>query len=144
MASERFARFRSDDLGHVTLRALAFASRLACWLLLLGSGLVLSYCVWFAIVTLSVWFVKLESGAVAFDPVMQMARFPVEIYPARMRSFLTFALPVAFMTTFPTEALLGRTDVRVLVGGALFAFAMLLVSRRSSTSRCAFYGSASS
>jgi ABC-type uncharacterized transport system permease subunit len=80
--------------------------------------LVLSYCVWFAIVTLSVWFVKLESGAVAFDPVMQMARFPVEIYPARMRSFLTFALPVAFMTTFPTEALLGRTDVRVLIGGA--------------------------
>lgn len=70
----------------------------------MSCGLLIGYCVWFTIVTLSTWFVRLESGEVAFDPVLQMARFPVEIYPARARSFLTFALPVAFLTTFPAQA----------------------------------------
>ncbi len=114
------------------------------WFVLLGCGLLIGYCVWFAIVTLSIWFVKLESGAVAFDPVMQMARFPVEIYPARARSFLTFAVPVAFMTTFPAEALLGKSDVRVLVMAVAFAAFSLCLSRAWFRFALRFYGSASS
>jgi ABC-2 type transport system permease protein len=114
------------------------------WLLLLGCGLLIAYCVWFAIVTLSIWFVKLEAGAVAFDPVMQMARFPIDIYPARARAFLTFVVPVAFLTTFPTESLLGKGDLRVLVGAICFAIFLLLLSRAFFKFALRFYGSASS
>lgn len=114
------------------------------WVALLVCGLLIAYCVWFALVTLSIWFVKLEAGAVAFDPIMQMARFPVDIYPARARAFLTFILPVAFLTTFPTESLLGKSDIRVLVGAVFFAAFLLVLSRAFFKFALRFYGSASS
>lgn len=114
------------------------------WLAFLVCGIVMAYSIWFAIVTLSIWFVKLESGAVAFDPVMQMAKFPVEIYPARMRAFLTFALPVAFLTTYPSASLLGKSDARVLVVGVLLAAFLLFLSQMFFRFALRFYGSASS
>ena len=38
-----------------------------------------------------------------------------------MRALLTFAVPVAFATTFPAQALLGRADARLLPVGLLLA-----------------------
>lgn len=114
------------------------------WALLMLCGLVISYAVWFSIVTLSIWFVRLESGAVAFDPIMQMARFPIEIYPARLRNMLTFALPVAFMTTFPTQALLGRLEARIPLLAVAFAVVLLWLSRLWFAFALRFYSSASS
>lgn len=114
------------------------------WLALSTCGFVIAYAIWFLFVTLSIWAIKLEGIAVVFDPMMQMARFPLQIYPQRMQGFLTFVLPVAFMTTFPTEALLGRGHLST-PGTALVVSAVLLyASHRFFNYALKFYGSASS
>jgi ABC-2 type transport system permease protein len=76
--------------------------------------------------------------------MMQMARFPIQVYPQRLQIFLLTILPVAFLTTFPSQALLGRGDIRVLL--AAFALAAILVfcSHRFFRFALKFYGSASS
>ncbi len=102
----------------------------ALWLLLLGCGMLMAYCVWLFCVTWSVWAVKLEAIAVVFDPMMQMARFPIEIYPLRLRALLTFVLPVAFLTTYPTQALLGHGGARILPVALLLSLLMLWLSHR--------------
>lgn len=114
------------------------------WLVLLGCGLVMAYSLWFACVTLAIWFVKLEGIGVIFDPMMQLARFPLEIYPRRLVAFLTLGLPIAFLTTFPTQALLGDTHLVVL--GAALALATTFLTGGHLFFRFAlrFYGSASS
>jgi len=114
------------------------------WLALLACGFVLAYSIWFVSVTFAIWAVKLEGIAVVFDPMMQMARFPLQIYPARALSFLTVVLPVAFLTTFPTQALLGRGNLPTLLGALGLANAFLYVSHRFWNFALGFYGSASS
>jgi ABC-2 type transport system permease protein len=116
----------------------------AIWLILLGCGFVMAYSIWFFCVTWSVWAVKLEAIAVVFDPMMQMARFPLQIYPARLQAMLTFVLPVAFLTTFPAQALLGQGQLRTLPVALVLAGIMLWISHRFFQYALRSYGSASS
>ena len=116
----------------------------ALWLVLLCCGFVMAYAIWFGCVTFAIWAVKLEGIAVVFDPMMQMARFPLQIYPARALSFLTVVLPVAFLTTFPTQALLGRGNLGTLLAALGLASAFLWLSHRFWNFALRFYGSASS
>jgi len=114
------------------------------WLVLLMCGFVLAYALWFACVTLAIWAVKLEGIAVIFDPMMQMARFPIQIYPARALTFLTIGLPIAFLTTFPTQALLGQRDFGVVAAAIALAATFLGISAWFFRFALRFYGSASS
>jgi len=116
----------------------------ALWFALGICGFVIAYALWFLCVTISIWAIKLEGIAVIFEPLMQMARFPVQIYPQRMQGFLTFVLPVAFITTFPTQALLGRGQVSTLGLAIGVAGVMLYASHRFFHFALRFYGSASS
>jgi ABC-2 type transport system permease protein len=116
----------------------------ASWLMLLTCGLVMAYSIWFFCVTWSIWAVKLEAIAVVFDPMMQMARFPLEIYPMRLRTLLTFVLPVGFLTTFPAQALLGQAPAQTLFIAPLLAAAMLSISHFFFQFALRSYGSASS
>ncbi len=107
-------------------------------------ALVLAYSIWFCFVTLSVWAVKLDAIAVIFDPMMQMARFPVDLYPRRWLSLLTFVVPIAFMTTYPAQALLGRGNWATMWPAPFLAAFLLWLSHRFFTFALRFYGSASS
>ena len=131
-------------LGLHRLQQLPGVFEWALWALLLGCGFAMAYAFWFSCVTIAIWAVKLEGIAVIFDPMMQMARFPIQIYPGRVLTFLTIGLPVAFLTTFPTQALLGQIGWQTL--GVAAGLAVLLVTLSALFFRFAlrFYGSASS
>jgi len=129
------------------LNQLNLAPNFLNWLLwfgLLGCGFVMAYSLWFFCVTWSIWAVKLDSVAVVFDPMMQMARFPIDLYPRRWASFLTFVLPIAFLTTFPTQALLGQLDPKVLLMAPLLSSLSLWACSRFFRFALRSYGSASS
>ncbi|HTL89071.1 MAG TPA: ABC-2 family transporter protein [Leptolyngbya sp.] len=53
-------------------------------------------------------------------------------------------VPVAFLTTIPAEAMLGRTEVSWIVGAGFLAIALLLASRFFWRFALRFYTSASS
>lgn len=116
----------------------------ALWLALLLCGFVMAYSIWFVFVTISIWAVKLEGIAVIFDPMMKMAQFPIQIYPRRIWTLLTVGLPVAFLTTYPTQALLGNVQWPLV--GAAFALSatFLAISHLFFQFALRFYGSASS
>lgn len=102
----------------------------AAALFLAGCGLVLLYCLWFVIATCAFWLVRVEPLGYLFYDVWQAARYPVDYFKGPIRAILTFVLPVAFATTFPTRALLGVVDPRLLpLGLGLAAFALFLTNR---------------
>jgi ABC-2 type transport system permease protein len=78
------------------------------------------------------------------DGVLQMARYPVHVYPGWLRLVLTWVIPVGVMTTIPAEALSGTISPGVLAGGV--ALALVLVVGASSLFRSGVrrYNSASS
>jgi len=55
-----------------------------------------------------------ELDQVAFGAV-ELSRFPVQLYRNPLQTVLT-VVPVAFLTTFPAQALLGRLEPALLLG----------------------------
>ncbi|MGI8912268.1 MAG: ABC transporter permease [Chloroflexota bacterium] len=107
-------------------------------------GLIVLYAIWFLIVTCAFWLVQVDTLDELFYSVTQAAGYPVDFFRGGIRTLLTFVVPVAFATTFPAQALLGRADARLLPVGILLAAAALLATRLYWRFAVRSYSSASS
>ena len=92
-------------------------------------GAVILYSVGFLLATLTIWFVKLWNITMAMSALLEAGRYPVAAYPLTYRVFFTFVLPVAFMTTVPAQAMIGRGSSWWLLGLALAACILYTASR---------------
>ncbi len=89
-------------------------------------GLGLLYALWFFTVTFAFWLVQVGNLDTLFYSLFETARYPLSFFKGGVRTLLTFVVPVAFATTFPTQALLGTADLWLLpVGVALAGLALL-------------------
>jgi ABC-2 type transport system permease protein len=75
---------------------------------------------------------------------MEAGRYPMVAYPAAYRFFFTFVVPVAFLTTVPAEAMLGRSHVIWVMGSAILALGLVMASVIFWRFALRFYTSASS
>jgi ABC-2 type transport system permease protein len=107
-------------------------------------GLVLLYAIWFLIVTCAFWLVQVDTLDELFASVAQAAGYPVDFFRGGLRRVLTYVVPVAFATTFPAQALLGRGDLHLLPVGVVLAAAALLATNLFWRWAVGSYSSASS
>ncbi|MFG1830365.1 ABC transporter permease [Micromonospora chersina] len=87
---------------------------LAAFLLLLACAILLMYALTVVLMALSVVLVaadELDRVSFAF---VELSRFPVDLYRNPVQAVLT-VVPVAFLTTYPAAALLGRLDAYLLL-----------------------------
>lgn len=87
------------------------------------------YSLWFLMAGLSIWFVKVWNATEVLRTTLVAGRYPVSAYPPALRLLFTFVLPVAFLTTVPAEALLGRASTGWVAGSLLAAVLSLIFSR---------------
>lgn len=100
------------------------------FLLTLLAGLVIVYSFMLLLSTLAFWFVKLDNVLVIFQTLFGNAgRWPVTIFPAWLRPFLTFVVPIAFAVTVPAQALSGRLTIPTALLAVGVAALFLVVSR---------------
>ena len=107
-------------------------------------GIMSLYSLWFMLGATSIWFVKIYNVTEVLRGLLEAGRFPMVAYPAAYRFFFTFIVPVAFLTTVPAEAMLGRSQVVWLVGAGALALGLLLASGIFWRFALRFYTSASS
>ena len=88
---------------------------LGAFVVLLVAGVLLMYAMALALMSTAVWTVSSEGMDDVLQGVVEVARLPVQMYRGVLQTVLTVGAPVAFLTTFPAEALLGRADARLLV-----------------------------
>lgn len=101
------------------------------------------YAAWFTTVCLAFWVERLENIVYVFPAFRHFAKLPLPAYQGTVRAILTYIIPIALVTTLPTQSLLGRLDIpAVLVLGA-FALGSLALSRRVLQSGLKRYTSAS-
>jgi ABC-2 type transport system permease protein len=112
--------------------------------LMLASSLVILYSLWFGLATTSIWFVKTWNATEVLRAALTAGRYPISAYPLRLRSLLTVVLPVAFLTTVPAEAILGRVSVGAAAASLLMAAVTLMLCRGFWRYALRFYTSASS
>jgi ABC-2 type transport system permease protein len=97
--------------------------------LLLGTALLIVYAIWFILTTTAFWFVKVENITELFNGLFRAGQFPVSAYPGWVRGLFTFIVPVAFITTVPAEAIIGRIRLESALMAAGIALALLAVAR---------------
>ncbi|MBD2356683.1 ABC-2 family transporter protein [Tolypothrix sp. FACHB-123] len=107
-------------------------------------GLVILYSLWFILGATSIWFVKIYNVTEVLRGLLEAGRYPIAAYPAAYRFFFTFVVPVAFLTTVPAEAMLGRGQITWVAGAVVLALALFFLSAWFWRFALRFYTSASS
>ncbi|QMS87540.1 ABC-2 family transporter protein [Nostoc edaphicum CCNP1411] len=107
-------------------------------------SLVILYSLWFMLGATSIWFVKIYNVTEVLRGLLEAGRYPIAAYPTAYRFFFTFVMPVAFLTTVPAQALLGRSEISWLIGAVILAVALFFVSTWFWRFALRFYTSASS
>lgn len=107
-------------------------------------GMVSLYSIWFILGATSIWFVKIYNVTEVLRGLIEAGRFPMVAYPAAYRFFFTFVVPVAFLTTVPAEAMLGRSEPIWILGSGILAFGLFFASSIFWRFALRFYTSASS
>ncbi len=109
-------------LGVALSGAVPTVGGVAASALLFVAALVLLYALVLALMALAVLLVGAdELGTVSFS-VVELSRFPVQAYRQPLQTILV-VVPVAFLTTLPASALLGRLDPVWLVVSPVVAVA---------------------
>jgi ABC-2 type transport system permease protein len=107
-------------------------------------GLVILYSLWFMLGATSIWFVKIYNVTEVLRGLLEAGRYPMVAYPVAYRFFFTFIVPVAFLTTIPAEAMLGRSQILAIVGAGVLALVLFFISTKFWRFALRFYTSASS
>jgi ABC-2 type transport system permease protein len=107
-------------------------------------GLGSLYSLWFMLGATSIWFVKIYNVTEVLRGLLEAGRYPMVAYPIAYRFFFTFIVPVAFLTTVPAEAMLGRVQAGWIVGAGVLALGLLTITRFFWGFALRFYTSASS
>lgn len=125
VSTARFAPWRLlDVLGGVGLLIYALAqvdarpslAQVGAGVGLLLAGLVVMYSLWIMIVATAFWVVRMDNLIYLLSSVFDAARWPATVFRGTWRFVFTFVIPLAVMTTYPAQALLGT-----LTGAAALA-----------------------
>jgi ABC-type uncharacterized transport system permease subunit len=88
----------------------------AAGIALVAVGVVAAWAIRLACAAASFWAVGLELSVFWYAP-WTLGRYPLDAYGRIARNFLTYVLPVAFVSTFPARALTRGAGGSLLLGG---------------------------
>lgn len=92
------------------------------------AAMLLLYSLSLMLQTLTIWLTNVDRLDALIEGAMEAGRFPVNFYRGWVSTALTVVVPVAFLTTFPAEALLGRIDPALIGVAVVVALVMFAVA----------------
>ncbi len=113
-------------------------------LLLTVCAVAVLYSLWILVVSAAFFVVKVDNLSFLFLSIFDAARWPASVFTGFWRFLFTVVLPLALMTTFPAEALLGRIRPPALVGALAGSLLFVAAARVVWLRAIARYTSASS
>jgi viologen exporter family transport system permease protein len=118
------------------------AVAVAVTLLVVAVAVLYSICI--LAVAAAFWVVRLDNLTYLLNSILDFGRWPIGIFKGFVRLFFTIVIPIALMTTYPAEALLGRLSARTGALGILGSVAFTFLGRLVWTRALGRYTSASS
>jgi ABC-2 type transport system permease protein len=88
------------------------------------------YSLWILIVSLAFYVVKVDNLTYLFTSIFDAARWPATVFRGALHFVFTFIVPLALMTTYPAEALLGRLEWSTLLSSLAGTVLLALISRQ--------------
>jgi len=120
------------------------AAQWFAYVVLLLAATLLFYAFNMALMTLGIWLVRVDNLWVLGETVMQVARYPLDIYSTGLQRMFTYFVPLAFLATVPSSQLVKGYNAGMLGLGVAWSLAALLFSRWFWNFALRHYSSASS
>jgi ABC-2 type transport system permease protein len=114
--------------GLIQLKRAPSLDQIALFMILLLAGMVLLYSLSLILQTLTIWLVRVERIDALISGALETGRFPINFYRGWVGAVLTVIVPIAFMTSFPAQALLGRLQVWLALAGVGLAAASFVMA----------------
>jgi len=102
------------------------------------------YSLWFFISTTTIWFVKTWNAIEVLRSFLYIGRFPLNSFSFSLRVFFSIFIPIAFITTIPSEVFLGLSQLWKILLEVIVASVFIMTSRKFWLFALKFYSSASS
>ena len=119
-------------------------SFLSLSLITISCSICILYSLWFFISTTTIWFVKTWNATEVLRSFLYIGRFPLNSFSFSLRIFFSIFIPIAFITTIPSEVFLGLSQLWKILLEVIVAFVFLFNSRKFWLYALRFYSSASS
>jgi len=113
-------------------------------LITLSCSICILYSLWFFISTTTIWFVKTWNAIEVLRSFLYIGRFPLNSFSFSLRIFFSVFIPIAFITTIPSEVFLGLSVLWKILLEVIVATIFLITSRKFWLFALKFYSSASS
>ena len=102
------------------------------------------YSLWFFISTTTIWFVKTWNATEVLRSFLYVGRFPLNSFSFSLRLFFSIFIPIAFITTIPSEVFLGLSSLLNILLQIIVSGVLLFSSREFWLFALKYYSSASS
>ena len=107
----------------------------ALFLMSMVAAMLLIYCLFLLLMCLAVFLERLDNMAQLMWSMFALCRYPVDVYPSRLRFMFFSFLPFAYIASVPAGALLGTASASQIMTGMIIAltatFATTLLWRRT-------------
>jgi len=124
-----FAGFAMLLIGAGSLRTPLSISQWTSYFLLLGSALAIFYSFNLILMTTAIWFVRVDNLWVLGQSILDVARFPIDIYHLFIQRLFIYFVPMAFLATIPARQLVLGFDGGMVAIGVVWALVFLIASR---------------
>ncbi|MBZ0118489.1 MAG: ABC-2 family transporter protein [Sandaracinaceae bacterium] len=139
LASVAVLSYAFAELGRVPSIPDVLAS-----LVMLVAGVLVLYSMWILVVAVAFRAVRIDNLKYLFEALFDAARWPSSVFKGVLSFFFTFVLPLALMTTFPAQALLGSLPSERMAAGLGGALVFAAIARLAWVRSIRWYTSASS
>jgi len=102
------------------------------------------YSLWFFISTTTIWFVKTWNATEVLRSFLYIGRFPLNSFSFSLRIFFSVFIPIAFLTTIPSEVFQGLSQLWKILLEVTVSIVFTFTSRKFWLFALRFYTSASS
>ncbi len=113
-------------------------------LITISCSICILYSLWFFISTTTIWFVKTWNAIEVLRSFLYIGRFPLNSFSFSLRIFFSIFIPIAFITTIPSEVFLGLSELWKILLEVIVASIFLMTSRKFWLFALKSYSSASS
>ncbi len=117
---------------------------LVYFLILYLASLLIAFAFHLFVASVCVMTTEIDHMILVYRDLINMTRFPVDIYPQGIRWILTFVIPVAVMITVPAKALLGLVSFWGVMAVFIASLVLALASFKFWQFALTHYSSASS
>ncbi|MGB1013407.1 MAG: ABC transporter permease [Nannocystaceae bacterium] len=109
-----------------------------------ATGIVALYALGILMLCLNFRAIRLQNLAFLLESMLDFGRWPVHVFQGVLKAIFMYVVPLAIMTTYPTQALLGELAPKTLGVAVITACTLMLLARLAWSASLRSYVSASS